>query len=203
MDVAALARQGEDLCHALAQGHEVMPEVLQLLAAFAGTDMVAWSHIQLDAPGTQVLQHPPLDRWHAVEDAYQAAIVLDRTPTELTLISLWRATRDFTQTELETVERLAAAVTDSLRLHEHLCQLRALGEAPGPARLTERQTQVVTLVALGLTNEQIARRLGLSPRTVRKHIECLFARTGASSRTQLAVRWRDSVRAGLPLVPSG
>jgi DNA-binding CsgD family transcriptional regulator len=57
---------------------------------------------------------------------------------------------------------------------------------PAPA-LTPRQAQVMALVAEGLSDGQIARRLGVSESTVGKHLEHVYARTGARSRVQ-AVR---------------
>jgi DNA-binding CsgD family transcriptional regulator len=53
----------------------------------------------------------------------------------------------------------------------------------GP-ELTRRETEVVGLVRDGLTNQQIATRLGISPATVVKHLEHVFARVGAQNRTQ-------------------
>jgi DNA-binding CsgD family transcriptional regulator len=69
-----------------------------------------------------------------------------------------------------------------------------LVEAPGrrEAPLSARQRQVLALVADGLTNAQIATRLGLSGRTVDKHLENAYARLGVDNRTS-AVRetfWR-------------
>ena len=53
--------------------------------------------------------------------------------------------------------------------------------------LTPRQAQVAVLLVDGLTNEQIASRLGLSPGTVRKHLEGIFERLDVSSRSAAAV----------------
>lgn len=52
--------------------------------------------------------------------------------------------------------------------------------------LTARETDVLALVAEGLQNRTIAERLYLSVRTVEKHVERLLAKTGASTRTELA-----------------
>jgi DNA-binding CsgD family transcriptional regulator len=49
--------------------------------------------------------------------------------------------------------------------------------------LTPRQLQLVGLVATGLTNRQMARQLGVSEHTVRKHVENIFERLQVSSRT--------------------
>ena len=53
--------------------------------------------------------------------------------------------------------------------------------------LTARELEVVRLVVDGLTNDEIADRLGLSRRTVHAHISNAMKRTNTRSRTQLAV----------------
>jgi DNA-binding CsgD family transcriptional regulator/tetratricopeptide (TPR) repeat protein len=63
-------------------------------------------------------------------------------------------------------------------------------EQPQPSRwsrlgITDRQADVLRLVAEGISNKEIAARLHLSPRTVEKHIESLLRKTAARSRTQL------------------
>lgn len=57
--------------------------------------------------------------------------------------------------------------------------------------LTERQESVVALVAEGETNAQIAERLGMSVKTVEKHLRDVFARWGVTSRSAAASAWRD------------
>jgi DNA-binding CsgD family transcriptional regulator len=52
-----------------------------------------------------------------------------------------------------------------------------------PAALTRRQLEVMTMVQVGMTNRQIARRVGLSEGTVRTHLENIYARLDVSSRT--------------------
>jgi DNA-binding CsgD family transcriptional regulator len=55
------------------------------------------------------------------------------------------------------------------------------------ARLTRRQQDVAACVAEGLSNEEIAQRLGLSPGTVANHVEQMSRRLGLRGRTQIAV----------------
>jgi DNA-binding NarL/FixJ family response regulator len=60
--------------------------------------------------------------------------------------------------------------------------------APPPAGLTSREAEVLTLLASGLSNAEIAQHLFLSNATVKTHINRIFAKTGARDRAQ-AVRF--------------
>lgn len=57
--------------------------------------------------------------------------------------------------------------------------------------LTRREQQVVLLVAEGLTNAEIAQQLWISPGTVRRHLENVFAKLGVHTRTAAVARIRD------------
>ena len=57
-----------------------------------------------------------------------------------------------------------------------------------PGGLTAREAEVLTLLAAGLSNAEIAKRLYLSHATVKTHINRIFAKTGARDRAQ-AVRY--------------
>lgn len=56
--------------------------------------------------------------------------------------------------------------------------------------LTRREHEVVMLVAEGLTNTQIAERLWISPGTVRRHLQNVFAKLGVHTRTAAVARLR-------------
>jgi DNA-binding NarL/FixJ family response regulator len=58
------------------------------------------------------------------------------------------------------------------------------------ADLTPRETEVLALVRQGLANKQIARRLGISERTVKAHLTSTFQRIGVVDRTQAAL-WAE------------
>ena len=63
---------------------------------------------------------------------------------------------------------------------------------PVPRRfqtLTDREREIVALVADGLDNQAIASRLYLSEGTIRNHISAILAKTNLANRTQLAVEW--------------
>ena len=61
-------------------------------------------------------------------------------------------------------------------------------ELRGEPNLTPRQWEVLRRVATGASNTQIARELGLSEATVRKHLENVFLRLGVQSRTEAVAR---------------
>ena len=59
--------------------------------------------------------------------------------------------------------------------------------------LTARETEILALVGEGLANKQIARRLGISEKTVKAHLTNIFQRLGVGSRTEAALWARDHV----------
>jgi DNA-binding NarL/FixJ family response regulator len=61
---------------------------------------------------------------------------------------------------------------------------RAAKQAP---RLSGREKEVLDLLATGLANKQIARRLGITERTVKAHLTSVFQSLGVTDRTQAAL----------------
>jgi DNA-binding NarL/FixJ family response regulator len=59
--------------------------------------------------------------------------------------------------------------------------------------LTEREREVLLLVRSGLANKQIARKLGISERTVKAHLTKVFQTLGVSDRTQAALWAADNL----------
>jgi DNA-binding NarL/FixJ family response regulator len=57
-------------------------------------------------------------------------------------------------------------------------------------RLTDREREILTLLAKGLANKQIARRLSISEKTVKAHLTNVFRRIGVEDRTQAAL-WAE------------
>ncbi|WP_030198403.1 response regulator transcription factor [Streptomyces sp. NRRL S-87] len=72
-----------------------------------------------------------------------------------------------------------------------IAEFAARSREPGPAaeldRLTEREREVMALVGLGLSNEEIARRLVVSPLTAKTHVSRAMVKLGARDRAQLVV----------------
>jgi DNA-binding NarL/FixJ family response regulator len=60
----------------------------------------------------------------------------------------------------------------------------AISRSEQPVKLTDREREVLSLLAQGLQHEQIAERLGISAETVRTHLKKASDRLGATTRTQ-------------------
>ncbi|MGW7681513.1 response regulator [Kribbella sp. NPDC054772] len=66
--------------------------------------------------------------------------------------------------------------------------------SPGPdTKLTDREQEVLDMVGSGLPNKTIARRLGISERTVKAHLTNIYQRLGVTDRTQAAL-WSQRQR---------
>jgi DNA-binding NarL/FixJ family response regulator len=69
-----------------------------------------------------------------------------------------------------------------------------VSDGTGTRALTPREATVLALVALGLTNCQIARRLDVSRRTIDKHVEHILMKLNVPSRAAAAARHAASTR---------
>jgi len=67
--------------------------------------------------------------------------------------------------------------------------------------ITERQRQVVELIAAGCSNEEVGRRLGISPRTAKSHADVLRRKLGVARRRQIPAAYRAAT-GNDPLAPS-
>ncbi|MFL6289127.1 MAG: response regulator [Actinomycetes bacterium] len=91
----------------------------------------------------------------------------------------------------EILAGVRAAARGESPLHPRAARelLSARSESPSRAdiELTARETEVLVLVRAGLSNKQIARRLGITERTVKAHLTSCFQRIGVVDRTQAAL----------------
>jgi DNA-binding NarL/FixJ family response regulator len=83
--------------------------------------------------------------------------------------------------------QLSPAVTRRLIEHVAVGAKPLPHERPDVARLTEREREIVTLVGEGLSNEEIAARLVVSPATAKTHVSRSMVKLGVRDRAQLVV----------------
>jgi len=120
---------------------------------------------------------PP--RSAAIRSALYVPLVAGGTVVGTTYIASAREGA-FTADDERVLVELAAHASDAFGRVDG--ELRAL-------RATPRQAQVLALVAAGLSDKEIAGRLGMSPRTVRTHLERVLREHGMASRTEAATAW--------------
>jgi DNA-binding NarL/FixJ family response regulator len=160
------------------------------------------------------LRMPRLDGVEATRRLRQVApdvevVVLTTYADDESVLSALRAgargylTKDASSDEIERAVRDAAAGRTRLdpAVQERLVELLTTGAEPPAAiseppggPLTERETEVIVLMAQGLSNRQIATRLFVTEATVKTHVNNLFAKLEISDRAA-AVAW--AFRAGL------
>jgi DNA-binding CsgD family transcriptional regulator len=117
------------------------------------------------------------------------------TDQDLVLVGLTRRLHDFSDRETRALHPLRDLVASALDYQAQINAIQAkirtdvLAGRPRQQTLTGRQNQVLALIAAGYTNDQAARRLGISPRTIRKHLEGVFAKANVPSRAAAVAWW--------------
>lgn len=85
---------------------------------------------------------------------------------------------------LEEVRRLLESAGYEVVVAAGEAEFAALPETERRALLTPREAEVLAAIGEGLANKEIARRFGISLHTVKFHVESLFRKLGARTRTQ-------------------
>ncbi len=198
----------EVLASSLSQALDVEPDLR--VVGRAGTLEAAVALIASTAPDVLLLDHrlPDGDGVSAIPRLRElrsrmAIVVLTASTAEHVLVAAIEAgasgfvskTRGLG--ELTSAVRAAAAgeaVVSPEMLGRLLPRLQRNRGSSGLAALTEREREVLALVAEGLTNAVIADRLVVSVHTVRNHVANLSAKLGASSKLEaLAIAVREGL----------
>jgi DNA-binding NarL/FixJ family response regulator len=172
IEVVATAADGGEAVEVAAQHH---PDVVVMDLQMPGVDGVeATRRILAADPSTQVLvltSFSDSERILAALDAGAVGYLLkDADPEDV----------------IEGVRAVSRGESpiDPKAARELLLSRRHRSQEPA---LTPRETEVLRLVRQGLANKQIARRLGISERTVKAHLTSAFQRIGVVDRTQAAL----------------
>jgi DNA-binding CsgD family transcriptional regulator len=116
---------------------------------------------------------------------YQMAIGLPRTDGRIIAIALNRTRDDFTEDDRDLLAVLRAPLVRAMVRARSRNRARMALSGPADGRmadLTDRELQLLELVALGNTNIAIAHKLGISPRTVAHHLDSAYRKLGVTSR---------------------
>lgn len=175
-----------------------IPEVLARLAtrvrnaqatrlAREAVDVAGLGVVVLDGQGRVAWRSPQALRW------LEAAFADEPAPHEAVAAWLNRAQHSGGQTlALADGRQLLARHLGTSGLAESMLLLsQAAPEAAAPrylqqVSLTPRETEVLSWISKGKTNRDIADILGMSPRTVNKHLEHIFEKLGVETRTAAA-----------------
>ncbi|HKN55523.1 MAG TPA: response regulator transcription factor [Amycolatopsis sp.] len=179
--VVAEAADGRE---ALRQAHEHRPDVVLMDIRMPELDGLAATRHLLSDPALAGIKVIILTTFDLDEDVYGALragasgfLVKDTEPEELIH-------------GVRVVARGDALLAPSItrRLISEFAG-RVTRPAPPAAleRLTEREREVLALVAAGLSNDEIARELTLSPATAKTHVSRIMTKTGTRDRAQLVV----------------
>jgi DNA-binding NarL/FixJ family response regulator len=181
IEVAGEAADGEE---ALRKARELRPDVvlmdirMPVLDGLAATRRITDGH-ELEGVRVVMLTTFELDEYvfEAIRSGASGFLVKDTEPEELV-----RAVRAV----VEGDALLSPGVTRRL-IAEFAARSKEPSAAASLARLTEREREVMALVGIGLTNDEIARRLVVSPLTAKTHVSRTMVKLGARDRAQLVV----------------
>ncbi len=174
--VVGAAADGEE---AVALAGEHQPDVVLMDLSMPGVDGIeATRRLMAERPESRVVVLTSFSDRERILDAIDAGAVgyllKDAEPDEL-LRGIEAAARG----ESPLAPKAAKAV------------LTARAEGRPAAELTAREREVLALLAEGLANKQIARRLGIAEKTVKAHLTSVFQSIGVTDRTQAALWARN------------
>jgi NarL family two-component system response regulator LiaR len=175
MELAGEAADGEE---AVQQARQLRPDVILLDLKMPRKDGVqAITDIRAEHPEARILVLTSFAEDERVLQAIKAGalgyLLKDSSPAELL-----DAIQAISRGQPWLPPAVASAVLRDLRVQPET--------GPLAEPLTAREGEVLQRVALGQSNQQIARDLVISERTVRNHVSNILAKLGLSSRTQAA-----------------
>jgi DNA-binding NarL/FixJ family response regulator len=181
LDVVA---EAEDGAQAVRLARELVPDVVLMDIRMPGTDGLQATRQIMTAAGrtVRVLILTTYDQDDYVYEALRAGAAgfLLKTAPPHRLVDAVRV--------VAAGEALLAPSITRRLIEEHVRRPPRTGQPAELARLTARELEVMTLVARGLSNAEIAAELVLSESTVKTHVNRLLQKLGLRDRVQAVVR---------------
>ncbi len=179
LEVVGEASNGEE---ALRMARELEPDVVLMDLLMPVMDGIAATEaIRTELPDVEVLALTSVLEDASVSGAVRAGAIgylLKNTEAD----ELKRAIKAAADGQVQLAPEAAARLMREVRAPE------------SPEALTERETEVLKLLALGKANKQISRSLFVEEKTVKTHVSSILRKLGVRSRTQAALH---AVRTGL------
>jgi two-component system, NarL family, response regulator DevR len=185
IEIVAEAATAEEALHL---APEARPDVLLLdidLPGMSGVHLVRELAPRLPATRIVMLTVSTADRDLMDAFRYGAAGYLTK---DLAPAALLRAVRGAGKGDLAMPRQMAARLVN--RLVEDSRHAPAPSDDPSLAALSERESEVLALLADGMTDRQIAETLTISPRTVETHVSSILHKLGVRNRAEAAGRYR-------------
>jgi NarL family two-component system response regulator LiaR len=166
---------------------EHLPDVALIDLVMPGGGIEATRAVRAASPHTQVVLLTSFEDARQIVAAIQAG-ALSCLLKDVDADALADALRKAARGEAVLHQRVAAKLMDSLRR----------GNDPDAAlldSLSQREREVLALMAEGLSNQQIAERLGIGEKTVKTHVSNVLGKLDVSDRTQAAVyAWKSGMK---------
>lgn len=179
LEVAGEAENGEE---AIRLTRALQPDVVLMDLLMPVMDgITAIGHIRREFPDTEVIALTSVLEDEAVMKAMRAG-------------AIGYLLKDTQAEELRRAIKAAAAGQVQLSPQAAARLLREVRVPDSPEKLTERETDVLRLLALGRANKEIALELNVSEKTVKTHVSSILRKLDVPSRTQAALY---AVRIGL------
>ena len=183
----AIVGEAEDAAGAVELCARHLPDVALVDLVMPGGGIEATRAIRATSPATQVVLLTSFEDTRQIVAAVQAgalSCLLKDVDADALADTLRKAARG----EAVLHPRVAAKLMESLRR----------GAEPGSGTLeslSQREREVLTLMAEGLSNLLIAERLGIGEKTVKTHVSNVLGKLNVSDRTQAAVyAWKSGLK---------
>ena len=174
--------EASDGSQAIEMARELRPDVVLMDIMMPEMDgITATGVIRRELPETEVIALTSMLEDHTVSGAIRAGAV-------------GYLLKDAEASELISAIKAAASGQVQLSPKAAARLMREVRTPDSPETLTERETEVLRLLALGYANKEIASSLTIGEKTVKTHVSNILSKLGVASRTQAALY---AVRIGL------
>src|SRR5512141_3111658 len=183
----SIVGEAEDATSATAVCAQHKPDVALVDLVMPGGGITATHDIRAVSPGTQVVLLTSFDDAQQILAAVQAGAI-SCLLKDIDADSLADTVRKAARGEAVLHPRVAGHLMEALRRG-------AMPAAQMLETLSAREREVLSLMAEGLSNQQIAEQLGIGEKTVKTHVSNVLAKLGVGDRTQAAVfAWKAGMK---------